>query len=141
MQLEFCRDLLKISKEYGIHTCLDTSAFTSQRDLMIVKEYVDLFLYDLKESNPETHKLNTGVDLEIILRNLDYLIKEGTRVRLRCLIVPGVTDRPDHFEFIANLCKRYPTLESIDILGFHNLGEGKYERVGRVYPLVLCFSS
>ena len=40
-----------------------------------VAEYVDLFLYDFKESDSEKHKEFTGVDNKLIVKKLSELDK------------------------------------------------------------------
>jgi glycyl-radical enzyme activating protein len=135
LQPEFSLELLKAAKSAGIHTCLDTSGWASQKRFAEVMSYVDLFLYDYKATDPETHKKLTGVSNALILSNLDYLIKQGARVRLRCPLVAGVNDSDDHFQGIANLHMRYPDLDGIDLMAYHNIGNAKYERFGLVNPL------
>ena len=38
-------------------------------------------------------------------------------------------------EGIADLHRRYPTLEGIDLMAYHNVGNAKYERYGLENPL------
>jgi pyruvate formate lyase activating enzyme len=135
LQEEFTLELLKAAKSEGLHTCLDTCGWTSQRAYMQVMPFVDLFLFDYKATDPETHKELTGVSNELILSNLDFLLRRGARLRLRCPLIPGVNDSPGHLAGIAALQRRYPDLDGIDLMAYHNVGNAKYERFGLENPL------
>jgi glycyl-radical enzyme activating protein len=135
LQPEFTMALLQAAKAEGLHTCLDTSGWTSQRALEQVLPFVDLFLFDYKATDPDTHKSLTGVSNELILANLDYLARQGASVRLRCPLIPGVNDTADHLAGIAALSRRFPELDGIDLMAYHNVGNAKYERYGLKNPL------
>ena len=96
---------------------------------------MDLFLFDYKATDPAAHKELTGVSNELILSNLDFLVRQGASVRLRCPLIPGINDTPEHLEGIASLHRRYPGLDGIDLMAYHNVGNAKYERYGLENPL------
>jgi glycyl-radical enzyme activating protein len=135
LQAEFTLELLKAAKAEGLNTCLDTCGWTSQRTYEIILPFVDLFLFDYKATDPETHKRLTGVSNKLILSNLDFLVQQGARIRLRCPLIPGINDSQDHLEGIAQLSFRYPELDGIDLMAYHNVGNAKYERYGLENPL------
>ncbi len=135
LQAEFTLALLKAAKAEGIHTCLDTCGVASQRVLEQVLPFVDLFLFDYKATDPQAHKKLTGVSNELILANLDFLARQGASIRLRCPLIPGINDSTDHLEGIAALHRRYPGLDGIDLMAYHNIGNAKYERYGLKNPL------
>lgn len=135
LQPEFSLELLKAAKAEGLHTCLDTCGWTSQRAYEQVLPFVDLFLFDYKATDPEAHKQWTGVSNELILSNLDFLVRRGASVRLRCPLVPGINATPEHLAGISALSKRYPDLDGIDLMAYHNVGNSKYERYGLNNPL------
>jgi pyruvate formate lyase activating enzyme len=64
------------------------------------------------------------------MENLRRLHAEGARIRLRCPIVPGYNDRPDHFAAIASLARGLARIEGVELMPYHRLGEGKLERLG-----------
>jgi pyruvate formate lyase activating enzyme len=135
LQFEFTLELLKAARAEGLHTSLDTCGWTSQRLYEQLLPFVDLFLFDYKATNPQVHKKWTGVSNELILSNLDFLVRRGASVRLRCPLVPGINATPEHLAGIAALSKRYPDLEGIDLMAYHNVGNSKYERYGLNNPL------
>ncbi len=135
LQPEFTLRLLKAAKAEDLHTCLDTCGWTNQRTYELILPYVDLFLFDYKATDPKTHKRLTGVSNELILSNLDFLVQQGARIRLRCPLIPGINDLQEHLEGIAQLSSRYPELDGIDLMAYQNVGNAKYERYGLENPL------
>jgi len=96
---------------------------------------VDLFLYDLKETDPVNHKEYTSVDNNRILENLRKLDADGGAIILRCPIVPDLNDRNDHFEKLAAVANTLKNLKEIDIMPFHPYGEYKNRQIGETYSL------
>ncbi len=130
LQPDFCVSLLEKAKQAGLHCCVDTSGYCDYSDLERISPYVDLFLYDWKESDPERHVEYCGVDNGIILENLRTLHDAGNSIRLRCPVIPGINDREDHFRGIAHLVNSLPDLTGVEILAFHSLGESKIKAFG-----------
>jgi glycyl-radical enzyme activating protein len=134
-QFEFTLEVLQQARRLGIHTCLDTCGVTSRRRLTDVAPYVDLFLFDYKATDPEEHRRLTGSPNGRILRNLDFLVELGACVRLRCPLVPGVNDSWTHLSAIADLAGRYPALEGVEIMPYHDMAREKAARIDRPYAL------
>lgn len=134
-QPAFALALLRAAKAHGLHTCLDTSGAVAQRWVAAAAEVTDLFLYDYKATDPGEHRRLTGVSNRLILDNLDLLYRQGARIVLRCPLVPGLNDTAEHLGGIAALDARYPELEGIDIMPYHDLGRDKAARIGQEYAL------
>jgi glycyl-radical enzyme activating protein len=130
LQPAFAGALLAAAHAERIHTCLDTSGAVGPAALDAVAPDVDLFLFDYKATDPGTHRALTGASNARILENLDRRYRAGSRIVLRCPLVPGVNDDRAHLRGIAELDRRYPRLEAIDIMPFHALGRDKAARVG-----------
>ena len=79
----FLLELLKAAKEAGLDTAVETSGFTAPAQIAEAAPYIDTFLYDYKETDPEKHRAFTGVDNAPILENLALLDTLGARVILR----------------------------------------------------------
>ena len=135
LQPEFALGLLQAAKADGIHTCLETCGWASQRVVEQVLPWVDLFLFDYKATDPQTHRRLTGADNAPILAQLDFLYRHDANIRLRCPLVPGVNDTGDHLAGIAALNLHYPRFSGIDLLPYHNIGQAKYTRYGLANPL------
>lgn len=130
-QPEFTLELLQLAKKQGLHTCLDTSGFASGDVIEKVLPVVDIFLYDLKESDAEKHLEYTGVPLEVIIKNLELIDRAGGRTILRCPVIPGLNDRVDHAMGIAETANSLSNLLEINIMPYHPLGENKAVNIGK----------
>lgn len=129
-QPEFTLALLKEAISRGIHCCIETSGYGDWQVIESLLPYTDLFLYDIKETDPRKHKQFTGVEFDPILVNLRKLYAANAEVRLRLPLIPGLNARPDHFEAVGHLIKVMPRLQGVEIIPYHRLGEGKRERLG-----------
>lgn len=137
LQYRFSQQLLKQCKEKQIHTCLETSGFTSIKVFEESVRDVDLLLFDYKLTDTDLHKKYTGVDNKIILTNLDYAYHSKIPITLRCLIIPGINDTKEHFSGICEMDKKYPLLHGIEIMTYHNMGNQKAENIGMFNNLEL----
>ena len=132
-QYDFSLELLKKAKENGIHTAVETCGYAEKSKILEIAKYVDLFLFDFKETDQELHKKYTGVDNKIILENLKALSDAGSKIILRCPIIPGFNDRAEHFKGISETAEKFSGIEHIEIEPFHPLGESKYSALNREY--------
>ena len=135
MQAEAALALLRGAREAGIHTAVETCGAVPRAVLEQTLPLVDLYLYDYKETDPARHRAYTGMDNRLILENLYYLDAMQKPTVLRCPIIPGLNDRPDHLSGIAAVAGGMRFLREIVIEPYHTLGVGKYERLGRTYTL------
>jgi len=129
-QIEFTEALLRISRSAGLHTCVETCGHAEYERLERILPLVDLFLYDVKETDPVRHAEFTGASNERILENLRRLHDDGAAIRMRCPLIPGLNDREDHFEALTALAESLPRIEGIEVMPYHPLGESKTERFG-----------
>lgn len=135
MQSEFLMELLQLSKQRGLHTCIETCGFASPSVLRRVAPLVDLFLFDLKETDEESHLRLTGVPLEPILSNLKLLHELGAPVILRCPIIPTINDRQEHLDAIAAIASGMENVLSVEVMAYHTLGISKYRALDMDYDL------
>ena len=135
MQKDFALELLKAAKENGLHTAVETCGYVDSDVLKEVAEYVDLFLFDFKETDPTRHKEFTGVDNALILKNLQLLNLWGKDIVLRCPIIPQINDREDHFRGIANLLEAHAHILRAEVEAYHDYGSEKYAKLGKIYSL------
>ena len=135
LQFDFTLALVQAAKEHGLHVCMETCGYTDADKLRAVAPYVDLFLYDYKETDSVRHKEYTGVSNEKIIENLHMLDSMGCKSVLRCPIIPTLNDRDDHLAGIAALANALQNVTEINIEPYHPLGSGKAAMLGREYFL------
>ncbi|MDR2658095.1 MAG: glycyl-radical enzyme activating protein [Oscillospiraceae bacterium] len=126
----FTRALLEMCKREGLNTCVETCGFAGQAVMESCAPFVDLFLFDVKDTDPARHKLNTGAPLEPILDNLRFLDDYGKRIVLRCPIIPGINDDEAHFRRVAELANGLRHAERVDVEPYHPLGLSKSAATG-----------
>ena len=135
MQHEFALELLKSAKEHGLHTCIETCGYVDTKILEKFIPYVDIFLWDIKETDDERHKQYTGVSNAKILSNLSLLNEKGASVVLRCPLIPGYNLRDEHLYAIGELAESLGCVTRVDVEPYHPLGSSKSQALGIDYPL------
>lgn len=135
MQEDFVEDLFKKCKEEGIHTALDTSGYIFNDRIKEVLQYVDLVLLDIKCMDAKEYRELTGVDLDPTLKFAKYLSEIGKPMWIRHVLVPGITDRDEYLESLADFVKSLNAVEKVEILPFHKMGEFKWKELGLEYQL------
>ena len=129
-QPEFAQALARTAKQNGIHCALETSGYAEWPEMQGMLPYVDLFLYDYKETDPQLHKTFIGQTNEKILANLRGLHRAGARILLRCPMIPEYNARKEHLDGIAAIARELPHLKGVELLPYHRLGRAKLNRFG-----------
>ena len=124
--------VLKKAKEQGLHICMETCGHVNREVLARSAEYVDLYLFDYKETDAEKHRAYTGVDNSLILENLRYLNSIGKQIVLRCPIIPDFNDTKEHFDGIASIANELDGIVRVELEPYHDFGCGKYEHLGKI---------
>jgi glycyl-radical enzyme activating protein len=134
-QFDFTLALCQEAKQRGLHTCIETCGFAPFEYLEQLVPFVDVVLYDYKETDPELHCKYTGVPREVIVENLLRLDRLGAKTILRCPIIPGLNARADHFAGIAALANRLDNIREVHLMPYHPLGKAKMDRLGKTAPM------
>ena len=130
LQPDFVRALGLLAKQQGISLCVETSGAVSFSAFEKVLPAVDLFLFDIKETDPQNHLRYTGAKQELPRNNIQKLDSLGIPILMRCPIIPGVNDRDSHFEALAALYVSLKHAAGIQLMPYHRLGQGKTTRYG-----------
>ena len=138
MQMEFLFRLLKVCKQSGIHTAVDTCGYALEEDFVKIYDLVDLFLYDLKVMEGEAHREYTGVSNELILSNLIMLSEKGRKTYLRIPLIPGITDIEENINAILEFITPLKKIQQINLLPYNYLGEDKYRRLNIPFRMRHC---
>lgn len=144
-QPKFVLEFLKLCKKNGINTTLDTSLFTSEKNLRMLAPYTDLFMVSLKHFDSDIHRCLTGVPNEVILKNIAILNniivqnkargKATPRLWFRYMILPGYTDTSKNLKTLVEFLHKTKTFELIELLPYHTYGVYKWEKLGLKYTL------
>ena len=128
LQPDFAFELLRLCKEAGLHTAIETAANVPWQVFERVLPVTDLVLCDIKGADEALHKKNTGVTNRRILQNAENLKNSGAQVRFRMPYVPGYTD--GELPAVRAITDGFP----LEVMAYHGIGAGKYEALGIPYP-------
>jgi pyruvate formate lyase activating enzyme len=59
----------------------------------------------------------------------------GTKIWIRHVIVPNITDSKEHIKKLGDLIKDIKNIEKIELVPYHTLGVNKYEKMKINYKL------
>jgi pyruvate formate lyase activating enzyme len=134
LQADFLLALLQACRVQGFHTALDTCGYAPWETLDRVREYIGLFLYDVKLMDEARHRRCTGVSNAPILENLRRLAGHGQRIVLRLPLIPGVNDDAGNVRATGALAAEL-RIPEVDVLPYHQAGVDKYGRLEMDYTL------
>lgn len=122
--------LLTACKEAGLGTAVETCGYFDGELIPHLIPVVDLFLWDVKDTDDDRHKAYTGVSNRRILENLRRVDALGGRTRLRCILVNGVNTDEAHYAALAELAMGLIHCEGIEFLPYHAYGGSKMVPLG-----------
>ena len=131
LQIDFLEEILKECKKNGIHTAVDTAGHVPFEFFERIIPYTDLFLYDVKCFDSDKHRQYTGVENQLILKNLKSLLAKSTPVWIRIPIIPTVNDTEEELQRIKEYLSSCGIPEKVELLPYHAMGEHKYAAVGK----------
>lgn len=137
-QPEAATDILRECKALNIHTAIETCGYAKLESLLMMAKYIDLFLFDIKHIDSDTHAELTGVRNELILTNLKELLERGYNVRIRMPMIRGLNSQDEvlrkTMEFLSQF-KHLPNFKGVDVLPYHKMGVNKYAQLDMEYPI------
>ena len=136
LQVKFLIELFKKLKEENIHTCIDTSGMVSiTDDIKELLSYTDLVLLDIKHINDNKCRDLVGKSNKLELEFAKYLSDNNIKMWIRQVIVPGYTDNEEDLLKLKDFIGSLKTVEKVELLPYHNIGEFKWKKLGLKYPL------
>lgn len=133
-QAEFVAELLRLCKNSGIHTALDTSGCVTGEAADKVLEYTDLCLLDIKFDSEEEYRKYARGSLTKTMKFLDMLEQRGIPTWIRRVIVPGINDTEESARKLSELIKGYSCVKKVEFLPFRKLCIPKYEMLRKEFP-------
>ncbi len=115
--------LLKMLKENGIHTAIETNAsFTVLRE---VAEYIDYLIVDLKHYDDEQHKKWVGASNRTVKENIEYFLSSGRQIHIRIPVINRVNNEPEKF---AEYFSKFDISNAVfEFLAYHEFGRDKWQ--------------
>lgn len=145
MQAEYLTAVVKELKKHDVHVVVDTSANASFEEISAIAPYVDLWMISVKQMFDAVHQELVGVSNKKILSNILGLDKHlsqfnkehGTKkqIRIRFVIIPKITDTPEHLHELGKFIKKIKNLEKVELLPYVTIGRGKWIELFGEYHL------
>ncbi|MBE6154238.1 MAG: pyruvate formate lyase-activating protein [Firmicutes bacterium] len=135
LQIDFIIELCKKLKENNINIALDTSGTGIGKYDEILK-YIDLVLFDIKDTTPEGFKDLTGTSIEESQKFITILNETKIPVWIRQVIIPGYNDNYEYMHKLNDYIKEIRNVEKIELLPYHNMAISKYNDLNIDYPLL-----
>ncbi|WP_312653316.1 pyruvate formate-lyase-activating protein [Aminipila sp.] len=135
LQGEFLIQTIGALKKVGINSIIDTSGTFIDEFTEKVIEECEMILLDVKHSNPEKFWEITSKKQDTLLELIDLINKHEKHVWVRQVIVPGINDTEANIDALNEFIKKIKHVDKVELLGYHNLGVEKYEKLGIKYRL------
>ena len=117
----------------GINTAVETCGQFDPAAVDRLAGVCDLLLFDVKDTDSERLRLNTGGSLELILGNFRKADRLGIKSVMRCIIIGGVNDNEEHYRRLAEIFNELKNCLYIELLPYHEYGCSKSLALGREY--------
>ena len=117
--------LIRALRSDGLSVVAETCGYADLSVLLAAAPHLDLFLWDIKDTNAERHAHYTGVAPDRILENLRAVDRAGGRTRLRCILVKGVNTEQEHYRRVGELAASLQHCEGVEFIPYHAYGGTK----------------
>ena len=139
-QSDFIMEVAKQLKEKGVHTTIDTCFGTAKFVVDKLYPVMDYWMVSIKHLIREEHAKLTEVLNQHILENIEHLdlrLAEHSRnsLRIRFLVIPGITDSEEHIHMLGEYLQKLKSLDFVEVLPYGTHGRFKWIEIYGNYEL------
>lgn len=135
LQAETAYELLRLCKEAGINTCIDTSGAVMNESVKKLLSVTDRVLLDIKYTNDDDYRKNVGCSMNSVMDFLDYIDSQAIPTTIRQVIIPTLNDTEENITRLRCVRNSHSCVDSVELLPFRKLCETKYHNLGISFPL------
>ena len=135
LQSEFAEELLRLCRQNGFHTAVDTSGCIPLSKCKAAVDEADMLLLDIKAIDSVLSKKISGAGTENAVKLLEYCESVGKPVWIRHVLLPGYTLEMEQAHRMGKFLKDFRCVEKVELLPFHKIGEYKWENLALNYKL------
>ncbi len=135
LQADFLIEAMDALRKDGINSAIDTSGTYFDEKSEEVISHCDMVLLDVKHIDPSRFKELTGREQGTLSLLIDAVNRQEKPVWIRQVIVPGFNDDEEYIRELNKFLKRIKYIRKIELLGYHNMAEPKYDKLGIKYRL------
>ena len=137
LQTEYLLEMLKMCKDAGLHTCIDTSGTGYNKEYLDeVLKYTDLVILDIKAIDDISYKEMTGKEIDEFNYFVERLNKSNNKIWLRQVIIPNINDNEEYILKLKKYIKKIKNVEKKELLPYHSMGIEKYKKLNLKYRLI-----
>ena len=137
LQTEYLLEMLKMCKDAGLHTCIDTSGTGYNKEYLDeVLKYTDLVILDIKAIDDIGYKEMTGKEMIEFNYFVERLNKSNNKVWIRQVIIPNINDNEEYILKLKKYIKKIKNVEKKELLPYHSMGIEKYKKLNLKYRLI-----
>ena len=131
LQPEFAIEVLDGCRRRGVGTAIETCLAAPLRHVEAMARVTDEVFVDIKLADERQHREVLGWSLELIHRNLRYLVGVRANVVVRVPLIPGFTATESNLHGIGRIIAGLEPQPPVELLNFNPFAEAKYRRLGR----------
>ena len=135
LQADFLIEAMDALRRDGITSAIDTSGTYFDDKSETVIAHCDMVLLDIKHIDPAKFEELTGREQGTLRLLIDAINRKEKPVWIRQVIVPGFNDDEDYIHRLNEFLLRIKHIKKIELLGYHNMAEPKYDKLGIKYRL------
>lgn len=126
--------LMEQIKQNNISIAVESSLFVPSSYLEMVIPFVEYFYVDLKVMDKERCSFLLKGNLDLFKSNLSILAK-SKKFNVRIPVIYGYTDGENNIKCIIDVIREYrSSIEKVELIKGHNLGDNKYVTLGKEIP-------
>lgn len=133
MQPDLACELLRLSREAGIHTAVESCLHVPWKYIEPSLPFLDLLLADLKHVDGDRFLAWTDGSAQRVMDNFRRLAKAGVRMTVRVPLIPGFNADEASVRAITNFAADEIGVREIHFLPYHTLGINKYKLLDQPY--------
>lgn len=127
--------LLPQLKELEIDVAVETCLHVPWEQMADLVGYIDLFLADLKHTQPGKFQMATGGNLNLVFSNFKRLEAAKAAVIARIPVIPGFNHNETDMHALLDFAASLTNIQEVHFIPYHALGSHKYTLLGRTYRL------
>lgn len=135
VQQRFATELFERCKALGLHTAVETSGCIGDRLTPRLLDATDLFMLDVKSFDDATYARIASAPRQRMIDFARRLADAGKTVWMSLVLIPGLTDVPEHLAALASFARELGNVKRLDVRPFHQMGREKWHALRMDYPL------
>lgn len=129
---DFLLQLLKMCKNAGINTAIETAFYIKWNCIEIVRKYIDTFIIDIKHRDNGVHKRWTGIGNTLIISNIKRISSLHPSILIRIPLIPNANDDNENLIGTAILVNTFGNgIKTIELLKYNNMAGNKYAAMNK----------